>query len=59
MKKKTLIDFLNMLKNQELIVEHNLNEETDTDLVEYISYNSMEVKPNTLFVCKGVHFKNE
>lgn len=59
MKHKRLKDFLSMLESKNLIIEHNLNEETLDKSVEYISYNSMDVKENTLFVCKGVHFKNE
>jgi len=27
--------------------------------VEYVSYNSMDVKPGTLFICKGLNFKDE
>ena len=56
---KNLSDFLVMLESHNLIVEHNIDKETADKAVEYISYNSMDVAPGTLFVCKGVHFKNE
>lgn len=56
---KRIKDFLAMLENQNLIIEFKLDEETLDREVEYISYNSMDVEANTLFVCKGVHFKNE
>lgn len=56
---KRVSDFLAMLESHNLIIEYNLAQETLDREVEYISYNSMDVKSNTLFVCKGVHFKNE
>ncbi len=59
MKHKSLSDFLAMLENHDLIVEHNIDQKLFDKFVEYISYNSMEVVENTLFVCKGVHFKRE
>ena len=59
MKHKTLRDFLGMLESHNLVVEYKLDEETLNKKVEYISYNSMDVAKDTLFVCKGVHFKPE
>ena len=56
---KTVSEFLEMLKNHNLVVDYKIDDSIATKPVEYISYNSMEVKPNTLFVCKGVYFKNE
>ena len=56
---KRLNDFIEVLEKHNLIIEHNVDDETLHRNVEYISYNSMDVKENTLFVCKGVHFKNE
>ena len=56
---KRVSDFLAMLESHNLIIEYNLAQETLDREVKYISYNSMDVKANTLFVCKGVHFKNE
>lgn len=46
----------------DLLKQHNLliSVEGDTDnTVRYISYNSMDIKYNTLFVCKGAHFSSE
>ena len=59
MKKKTVFDYLEMLKSQNLIEDYKIDDKVGNQLVEYISYNSMDVKESTLFVCKGVYFKNE
>ena len=56
---KRLNDFIEVLEKHNLIIEHNIEEDILHKTVEYISYNSMDVRENTLFVCKGVHFKNE
>ena len=55
---KRLNDFIEVLEKHNLIIEHNVDDETLHRNVEYISYNSMDVKEHTLFVCKCVHFKN-
>lgn len=44
------------LLKEGLICEENINEIND---VQYISYDSNDIRPNTLFVCKGAHFKEE
>lgn len=59
MNKKTVFEYLEMLKNHDLVVKYKIDDSVGNQPVEYISYNSMDVKANTLFVCKGVYFKNE
>lgn len=45
----------------ELLKKHNLLKEVsvadDTKKIDYISYNSRDVRNNTLFFCKGIKFK--
>ncbi len=48
--------YLEMLKANGLVTDYNIK---SPDTVEYISYNSRDIKENTLFVCKGAHFKKE
>ena len=43
------------LKEHNLLVEHN---EQNLEF-SYISYNSQDIKNNTLFICKGLEFKKE
>lgn len=59
MKQKTVLEFLHMLRQQNLVVESNINESIGDAKVEYISYNSLDIRQNTLFVCKGANFKDE
>lgn len=46
-------DIVNVLKNNDLVICY------DDCLVniDYVSYNSKDIKENTLFICKGNHFK--
>lgn len=51
------IDFyIEKLSEAGLIKEKNI---LKTKEIEYISYNSQDIKQNTLFICKGAHFKTE
>lgn len=55
----SLNEYAALLK-QEGLLAAPLPEELDlTRLVELVSYNSQEVIPGTLFLCKGAHFKPE
>ena len=55
---KNLNDFLTMLKEKGLVEDFDISDVCDRQ-VGYISYNSMDVRENTLFICKGMNFKNE
>lgn len=58
MTKKNLREFLSMLEGQGVVLEADVNG-TGGRQVEYISYNSMDVKEGTVFICKGLNFKKE
>lgn len=51
-----LSDYYNLLKENNLIKDSSLKNDP---LISNISYNSKEVTENTLFICKGSHFKEE
>lgn len=51
-----LKDVLNLLKKYDLVVESSI---TADPLIEQVTYDSKSVTENTLFICKGVHFKEE
>ncbi|MBE6030734.1 MAG: UDP-N-acetylmuramyl-tripeptide synthetase [Clostridiales bacterium] len=55
--KHTLAEFENHMKAKGLFVESNLSDKADI-LVENISFNSKEIVPGTLFICKGIHFRD-
>ncbi len=55
----TIEEYINVFRDNGILAEYNIPEEYMNKIVGYISYNSQEVKPGTLFVCKGAHFKEE
>lgn len=57
--KKSLLDFLELLKNNNLIVEYDIPEDILNRSVDYISYNSIDVIEGTLFICKGLNFREQ
>lgn len=52
----TLNNYIKLLKDANLLIETNFNEDKKID---YISYDSKNIKENTLFICKGAGFKEE
>lgn len=59
MEKYNLKKYIEKLKENNLFVEENISEEIKNKNVELLTYDSREVKENTLFVCKGINFKKE
>jgi UDP-N-acetylmuramoyl-L-alanyl-D-glutamate--2,6-diaminopimelate ligase len=59
MKVKNLGEFVSMLKEKGLVAEENIDEHYKLRPVNYISYNSMDVIPGSLFICKGLNFKEK
>ncbi|MBR4862625.1 MAG: UDP-N-acetylmuramoyl-L-alanyl-D-glutamate--2,6-diaminopimelate ligase, partial [Firmicutes bacterium] len=59
-RKKTLKEYIDLLFSQGLIDRMTVLDESLLDQkIEYISYNSLDVKPGTLFICKGLNFRDE
>lgn len=56
---KTLSYYKSILENESLVVRDNSEKADFGVAVEYISYNSQDILDNTLFICKGINFKNE
>jgi len=52
-----LQEYTERLKKQDLIAESTAAESISQKKVAYVSYNSQDVKQDTLFICKGAHFK--
>ncbi|MBP5303852.1 MAG: UDP-N-acetylmuramoyl-L-alanyl-D-glutamate--2,6-diaminopimelate ligase [Clostridia bacterium] len=57
MKPLPLSDYIACFSKQNILIKADLD--TCQTPVEFISYDSRNVKPGTLFVCKGAHFKEE
>lgn len=58
-KAKSVREILELLIKHNLVIEYNHDIDMSKVKIEYISYNSNQIKPNTLFFCKGQQFKIE
>ena len=54
--KYTLGEYLDILEKNSLVSDKNINA---NQVISHVSYNSRDIKPDTLFICKGAHFKDE
>lgn len=59
MEKKSLKTYIDLLAEKGLLIDAKGNAEDFAKEISYISYNSLDVQPQTLFICKGIHFKEE
>ena len=58
MKKFKLYEYVEKLSKNDLIVTSNVEKNRDV-VINKVCYNSNDVEKDTLFVCKGVKFKEE
>ena len=59
MKKNKLINYIEELKKENLLLEENISSELKEKEINNVTYDSRQVKENTLFLCKGSKFKIE
>ena len=59
MKKNFVKDYVKLLESYGLVVENSDVDKVLDKEVEFLSYNSKDIRPNTLFVVKGANFKEE
>lgn len=59
MKKNKLINYIEELKKENLLLEENISDELKEKIIDNVTYDSRQVKENTLFLCKGSKFKIE
>ena len=59
MEKHTLNDYIALLEERSLLAAPVPDSLDRSAAVELVSYDSREVVPGTLFICKGAHFKEE
>ena len=57
MKKYLLKDYISLLQEKNVLGEVHLSDTCMDTVVELVSCDSQQVVSNTLFLCKGVHFK--
>ena len=59
-RRKKLREYIDLLFSQGLIDQLEVPDEMLLEQeISYISYNSLDIKPGTLFICKGLNFKEE
>ena len=49
-------EYIEVLKEQGLLTEQHIPEEISKKKVSYVSFNSQDIRYDTLFICKGAHF---
>lgn len=54
--KLSLDELRNLLEDNNLLINSNIN---SNDVIEYLSFDSRDIKNNTLFFCKGLNYKEE
>jgi UDP-N-acetylmuramoyl-L-alanyl-D-glutamate--2,6-diaminopimelate ligase len=59
MNKIKLIKYIEKLKEEELLVSYNVDEGIKDTIIEKVTYDSRKVIKNTLFICKGINFKEK
>jgi len=52
----SLAEYLKLLEDNKLVSNYKIGADDQNSLIRYISYNSMDIEKDTLFVCKGSHF---
>lgn len=52
----SITDYYKLLDSHNLISRYNLYDRNKDKQIRHISFNSKEIEPDTLFVCKGSHF---
>lgn len=52
-----LEQYLELLESKDLVIEYSISNELEKTPIKYISCNSKDITSNTLFICKGAHFR--
>ncbi|MDF3000973.1 MAG: UDP-N-acetylmuramoyl-L-alanyl-D-glutamate--2,6-diaminopimelate ligase [Bacillota bacterium] len=54
--KHSMIDYYQLLDKHQLVKHYEIKDGLKERPIQYISFNSKDIKKDTLFVCKGSHF---
>lgn len=57
MNRFTIEEYIKLLDKEGLLVSESPYGQSLTRKVEHLSYDSRDIKPATMFICKGAHFK--
>lgn len=59
MKTLTVSEYVDAVEKSGLLISHNLNKATLSKAIRCLTYDTRELSPDALFICKGAHFKHE
>jgi UDP-N-acetylmuramyl-tripeptide synthetase len=59
MKKHSIEEYVQLIESNDLLIYHDLPRDMAKKTVATVAYNSHKVGPDTLFICKGLGFKEE
>lgn len=59
MEKHRLSEYIKALSDEGLLVDSEVSEETAIVKIDCLTYDTRELTPNAIFICKGAHFKPE
>ncbi len=59
MEKHRLSEYIKLLSDEGLLVDTDVDEERAITVIDCLTYDTRELSPNALFICKGAHFKPE
>lgn len=54
-----LMEYYHLLDNHQLVSDYHMETEIQDITIDYISFDSNDVRTDTLFICKGSHFSEE
>ncbi|MBQ2747447.1 MAG: UDP-N-acetylmuramoyl-L-alanyl-D-glutamate--2,6-diaminopimelate ligase, partial [Firmicutes bacterium] len=57
-KKHSLKEYEDLLISKGLVTESHLMDKAERE-ISFISFDSNDIVENTLFICKGIHFKED
>lgn len=58
-KKRPLFEYVDALNKKNLVKRCNIDQALMNSLINHVTYDSRDVVPKTLFVCKGLHFNED
>jgi len=59
MKKHGIAEYVQLIESHNLLIYHDLPRDTAKKIIQKVAYNSNKVASDTLFICKGLGFKEE
>ncbi len=59
MKKFKISDYIDTLKSEDMLISHTIPSKLLSKKIENLTYDTRTLSANSMFICKGAHFKEE